>query len=596
MSLTFDTVNTTATDILQVGPGPYLTAPIVVPIFWGKAWDDASNPSPTWLEVFTGLQSIVSGPFMDSLSQYAGIQHASLRIQSGTRYDQSEPPNPFKDSDVQQLVANLAQAGLVGDPSEDSFLYAIFVPPGVTRTPPGLGGDHTAFQINGVTAYCLWVLHGDLDTITTIFSHELVEACSDPGGSGITMNQAEIADWCAPYTARLVGTQVQAYWSGTDRACVIPTVPLKSIGRWWPVGIQELSDAVFGVGGLAVVPNADGTLEVFGRRPTDGAIMHIRQNPPRNFGFTYDAWQLLGSETLPGTLCAIANTDGRIEVFAAQADGIVYHNWQTVSNAEPSRWAGWFPLGQLSGGVTPVTAIGCPYVARNANGSLEVFVCGTDNALWHIQQTPATDWGSDWHSLGGSILAGSGLVPPVLCVGTNQDGRLEAFIRTTDGSVLHNWQIQPNADPTGWAGWNTLGTAHAVTQLAVAREENGKLALFAIGTDAALWYITQTPALDWASAWNSLGGQVDGLITVGTNLDGSLEVFVRGPGLLSYRNKQNIPNAGPTDWSGYTSGDMGVNALAVASNSDGRLELFSVGNGSLLCHQWQMFPNGGWNW
>jgi hypothetical protein len=33
MSLTFDTINTTATDILQVGPGPYLTAPTVVPIF-----------------------------------------------------------------------------------------------------------------------------------------------------------------------------------------------------------------------------------------------------------------------------------------------------------------------------------------------------------------------------------------------------------------------------------------------------------------------------------------------------------------------------------------------------------------------------------
>jgi hypothetical protein len=42
---------------------------------------------------------------MDSLSQYAGIQHASLRIQSGTRYDESEPHNRFKGSDVQQLAA-----------------------------------------------------------------------------------------------------------------------------------------------------------------------------------------------------------------------------------------------------------------------------------------------------------------------------------------------------------------------------------------------------------------------------------------------------------------------------------------------------------
>ncbi len=589
MSLTSDNINTTLSDVLQQGPGPYLTAVQVVPIFWGSAWADSSNPNPTWLDVTTAIINLLAGPFMDGLNQYSGIQPGSVKIASGTRYPNTEPPNPFTDDKIHTFITDLFQAGLLPDPSTGQFLYVVFMPPGVSYTPGGFSGDHTVFQLNGVTAYCAFIGHGDLDGITTTFSHELAEACSDPGGgSGITIDNSEIADFCGSYTAKLNGVAVQGYWSLSARACVIPTVPLSGTGRSWPVGTVILSDAGFSASGLAVARNVDGTLEAFGRGQADTAIWHIRQNAGPGFGFTYDAWNSLGGATMLASHCVIANLDGRIEVFAVGTDGAVWHNFQNVPNAGPTDWSGWNSVGG--------TVIGAPCVARNANGTLEVFACGTDNALWHISQTSAPDWGSNWNSLGGQILTGGLVVIPVICVGTNTDGRLEAFVRGVDGSPYHNAQNQPNANTGDWTGWNSLDKTRTVVQLAVASNADGRLELFAIGTDEALWHISQTQAADWGSAWNSLGGAVLGLLTVGANLDGRLEAFVRGPDYGWWHIWQTVPNVGPSGWSKFLEGDIPVDGLAVASNVDGRLELFSVfRNDGRLCHAWQMAPSNGWN-
>jgi hypothetical protein len=59
------------------------------------------------------------------------------------------------------------------------------------------------------------------------FSHELVEALTDPEGNGIQVNPTnptnwnEIGDVCAT-TGLVNGVTVQWFWSQSDRACVIP--------------------------------------------------------------------------------------------------------------------------------------------------------------------------------------------------------------------------------------------------------------------------------------------------------------------------------------------------------------------------------------
>ena len=64
-------------------------------------------------------------------------------------------------------------------------------------------------------------------SISSIFSHELVEALTDPEGDGIQVNPRngsawnEVADVCFS-TGILNGVTVQSYWSQQDRACIIP--------------------------------------------------------------------------------------------------------------------------------------------------------------------------------------------------------------------------------------------------------------------------------------------------------------------------------------------------------------------------------------
>ena len=70
------------------------------------------------------------------------------------------------------------------------------------------------------------------------------------------------------------------------------------------------------------------------------------------------------------------NADGRLEVFARGTDNALYHVWQT---APSNGWSGWAPMG---GQIADLAAVN-----NNADGRLEVFVRGFANALWHVWQT-----------------------------------------------------------------------------------------------------------------------------------------------------------------------------------------------------------------
>ena len=78
-------------------------------------------------------------------------------------------------------------------------------------------------------------------------------------------------------------------------------------------------------------------------------------------------------------------------------------------------WSGWAALdGNLGGGA--------PVVGRNADGRLEVFAFEIGGALWHAWQdaTSPTGW-SGWDSLGGAPDGPTG-------VARNADGRLKTLV------------------------------------------------------------------------------------------------------------------------------------------------------------------------
>jgi len=51
---------------------------------------------------------------------------------------------------------------------------------------------------------------------------------------------------------------------------------------------------------------------------------------------------------------------------------------------------------------------------------------------------------SGWYSLGGVLTSDP-------AVGRNADGRLEVFVTGTDGALWRKWQVTPNGSWSGWA-------------------------------------------------------------------------------------------------------------------------------------------------
>jgi hypothetical protein len=297
-----------------------------------------------------------------------------------------------------------------------------------------------------------------------------------------------------------------------------------------------------------------------------------------------------------------ANQDGRLELVATTDDpagfgGEVWHAWQTAPNGT---WTGWHSFGRPGGGAAG------PAAGRNADGRLEVAVVGGDQAVWHRWQTAPNNGWSEWHSFGQPDAQGP---MSLLVLAQNADGRLEAAVPANNDvgdqrAVWHRWQTAPN---NGWSEWHSLGEPPGgfFGPLALGANADGRLELVApaafAGGDQEIWHRWQsTPGGGW-SGWSSLGTAGGGeLLTsvpvLGRNADGRLELFVvAGDGAVWHR-WQSAPNNGWSPWANLGSQAGGFADLGVGTNADGRLELFAtLQNGTDLWHRWQTAPNNGWS-
>jgi hypothetical protein len=210
--------------------GPVLQSAKVLLIFWGTSW--TGNPPVTSASIIKAVQSIVGSPYMDRLHQYRAIGratvHGSLTVSTPVGSSPADPPHPFSDGDVSQLLTNLVNTGALPSPvSDPQLLYVVFMPPGVGSSGTFVG-EHSSVSIGGANCHYAWLTNaGTLNGITSVFSHELVEAVTDPEGSAIigdpgTCSQSgwcEIADICTGSTVTINGVVVQRYWSQADNTC-----------------------------------------------------------------------------------------------------------------------------------------------------------------------------------------------------------------------------------------------------------------------------------------------------------------------------------------------------------------------------------------
>lgn len=215
------------------GGGLVLTNIQLQLIFWGTHWVNASIT-----DVTNAVRSILGSNYMSSLLQYRGAGGGQLlgtfSVTSGVGTSPADPPNPFTNNDVSTLIANLIHAGSVPAPT-NQIVYMVMMPPGVASGQAGIIGEHTYFNFTGANAHYGWVMNdGTRDYVTTVFSHELVETCTDPEGTAIQLDSPPICthnpnSWCeigdvcnSTDVIGAMSVRVQSYWSQRDGKCVVP--------------------------------------------------------------------------------------------------------------------------------------------------------------------------------------------------------------------------------------------------------------------------------------------------------------------------------------------------------------------------------------
>ncbi|MFD3458881.1 hypothetical protein ACFWVM_04155 [Nocardia fluminea] len=209
--------------------------------------------------------------------------------------------------------------------------------------------------------------------------------------------------------------------------------------------------------------------------------------------------------------------DGHLEVLAPTSGGDVEH-WR-----QPVPGGGW-ELGPGRG----TECLGAPLVALDAGRRVHGFLTRQNNWVRQVQEPDR--W--EWEDLAGQVSAA-----PVAV--RNAQGCLELFVCGTRGSCGYTRQTSPNSDDwlhdrTG-GSWVWLGDGLAVGgRPGVARDTNGRPIVIARFTDNIVQYVHQDPDGGWTGDWRALSdGALAGNPVATTSADGRLAVFGRGlDGLL----------------------------------------------------------------
>jgi hypothetical protein len=211
------------------------------------------------------------------------------------------------------------------------------------------------------------------------------------------------------------------------------------------------------VTGIALGKNQDGRLDlvataILGEHSAGGRVSIWHRWQVRDGGDWSAGWHSL---PMPitwayGQPAVALNKEGCLEVAVTCHEG-VRHCWQTAPNGE--EWRG----GSLGkpGGVESIQTP--PTLAQNRDGRLEVFIAAEDRMVWHCWQHPSGGW-STWESLGAPSGQLNRLIAPVVI--RNKDGRLEVFIAAEDRMVWHCWQ-HPSGGWSTWESLEGPGAGAA---------------------------------------------------------------------------------------------------------------------------------------
>ncbi len=160
-------------------------------------------------------------------------------------------------------------------------------------------------------------------------------------------------------------------------------------------------------------------------------------------------------------------------------------------------------------GLVGSSILGAPAITTEDGIGFDLFVVGTDGALWWKTQ-------GVWTSLGGQITADPAAV-------SQSAGVMDVFVRGTDGALWSRYTENGGATWTAW--FKVGGQLLPGTGPAAYAWGNQRIGVCVIGTDNALWHV-------WADSahlpqWESLGGTLTSSPTATSWGTGRIDVFAR---------------------------------------------------------------------
>ena len=228
--------------------------------------------------------------------------------------------------------------------------------------------------------------------------------------------------------------------------------------------------------------------------------------------------------------------------------------------------------GAVASGTGPATC------AQDAN-STDLFVQGTDNALWYKHYTSGSGW-SAWKNLGGVLSADPAAV-------SQSSGKIDVFVRGTDGAL---WTKSTTDGGSSWSSWSKIGGQLASgTGPATCSWGNGRLDLFVQGTDNVLWHKSYTGT--W-SGWESLGGSLTSSPGATSQTSGAIDVFVRGTDGAVWQRAYSSNAWG--SWKSPGGSLASGTGPATCSWGNGRLDLFVQGTDNVMWHKSYTGTWSGW--
>jgi hypothetical protein len=234
-----------------------------------------------------------------------------------------------------------------------------------------------------------------------------------------------------------------------------------------------------------------------------------------------------------------------------------------------------------------------PSAISSTTNVVDVFYRGSGGAvIWDVQYSLTTNTLINWSPIGGA-----GSSAPSAC--SWGSGHTDVFVQGSDGQL---WQ--KTREGTSWTGWQPLGgvLTSAPAATATAQAGTNQIGVFVRGSDSVVWYKHYAGGLGWGS-WTSVGGLVyQGTSPAAYNW-GTARIgwFVMGSDQALWHNWEQFTPGGQAT-AGYESlGGVLTSSPGTTSRGSGSIDVFVRGSSGDFTTLWQKtygaqwITNGGWS-